>query len=138
MKTSSYKAVSLIVLLHTVVLISGCSVGAKIAVSAFDVQYPVSQTSSFYDSQNQLKTEADYEPVKDFNFTFTKWGVSSMIEIRNSEDISNRLNNIIEKNGGDAIVDLQISVNNPAGKNGLLWFTKRLLPQLLCFLLFWQ
>lgn len=126
MKTNSFKSVSLGVLLLTSTLISGCSVGAKITVSASDVQYPISQTGSFYDSQNQLKTEAEYEPIKDFNFTFTKWGISSMIEIKNSEDISNRLNNIIEKNGGDAIVDLRISVHNPAGKNGLLWFSKTL------------
>ncbi|WP_421775035.1 hypothetical protein [Gracilimonas sp.] len=126
MKTNSFKTFSLGVLLIVGLLISGCSVGAKIAVSAYDVQHPVSQTGSFYDSQNLLKTEADYEPVKDFNFTFTKWDVSSIIEIKNSEDISNRLNKIIEKHDGDAIVNLRISVHNPAGKNGLLWFSKTL------------
>ncbi len=126
MKTSNYKTFSLGLILLIGVIASGCSVGAKIAVSASNVQYPVSQTSSFYDNQNQLKTDSEYEPVKDFNFTFTKWGISSMIEIKNSEDISNRLNKIIEKHDGDAIVNLRISVNNPAGKNGLLWFSKTL------------
>lgn len=126
MRTTSFKSVSIGVLILTSTLISGCSVGAKIAVSASDVQYPVSQTSSFYDTQNRLITKGDYEPIKDFNFMFTKWGVSSMIEIKNSEDISERLNKIIEKHNGDAIVNLRISVNNPGGKNGLLWFSKTL------------
>ncbi|MCP9291960.1 hypothetical protein [Gracilimonas sediminicola] len=126
MKTNNTKLFSLAILFLTGVLTSGCSVGAKIAVSATDVQYPVSQTNSFYTQQNQLTTEDQYEALKDFSFTFTKWGISSMIEIKNSEDISNRLNKIIEKHDGDAIVNLRISVNNPAGKNGLLWFSKTL------------
>jgi outer membrane murein-binding lipoprotein Lpp len=126
MRTNSTKLLTLGIFLLAGVLTSGCSVGAKIAVSASDVQYPVSQTNSFYSQHNHLITEDQYEALKEFGFTFTKWGVSSMVELKNSEDISNRLNKIIEKHDGDAIVNLRISVNNPTGKNGLLWFSKTL------------
>lgn len=107
-----------------ILFLNGCSVGATVAVSGKKVHYPVSYTDSFYSSDNQLVLSSEYEVLKDFSFTFTKWGVSSWIEIRNSEDISNRLNNIIENENGDAITNLKISVNNPPGRNGFLWFTK--------------
>lgn len=124
MRTSNFSLPLLVIFLLSGVLFSGCSVGAKITVTASEIEHPVSQTSSFYNQQDQLLTEEQYETIKNFDFTFTKWGVSSLIEIENSEDISKRLNRIIEKNNGDAIVNLRISVNNPAGKNGLLWFSK--------------
>ena len=57
------------------------------------------------------------------SFSFTKWGVSSVIDIEREEDISKELNNIIKKNNGDAIVDLTISVSNPP-INGFTFFTK--------------
>lgn len=105
-------------------ILNGCSVGSKIIVSAREVQYPVSYTNSFYDHQNRLIEAGDYSNVHELNFRFTKWGVHSLIEIQNSEDISNRLNAIIEQYDGDAIVNLSISVNNPSGKNGLMWVSK--------------
>ena len=107
-----------------ILFLGGCSVGATVTVSAQKVQYPVSFTDSFYSPDNQLVLRGEYEALKDFSFTFTKWGVSSWIEIRNSEDISKRLNNIIENENGNAITNLRISINNPPGKNGLLWFLK--------------
>lgn len=111
-----------------ILFLGGCSVGATIAVSAKKVHYPVSYTDSFYSPDNQLVLPGEYEALKDFSFTFTKWGVSSLIEIRNSEDISDRLNKIIENENenGDAITNLRISINNPPGRNGLLWFSKAL------------
>jgi predicted acylesterase/phospholipase RssA len=114
----------LMLFLPTLVLLSGCSVGATVAVTAKEVDHPVSYTNSFYSSDDELVLSNDYEELNNFSFTFTKWGVSSWIEIRNSEDISNRLNKIIEKENGDAITNLKISINNPSGKNGLLWFSK--------------
>lgn len=110
--------------LSVLLFLSGCSVGATVAVNAKKVQYPVSFTDSFYSSDNQLILNGEYDALKDFSFTFTKWGVSSLIEIKNSEDISNRLNEIIENENGNAITNLKISINNPPGRNGLLWFSK--------------
>ncbi len=124
MMTSRMHFVLLILLMPTLVFLNGCSVGATVAVTAKEVDHPVSYTHSFYNSNDELVVSGSYEELKDFSFTFTKWGVSSWIEIRNSEDISNRLNKIIEKENGDAITNLKISINNPSGKNGLLWFSK--------------
>ena len=126
MKSNSLSLPFLIVILSAGFIFSGCSVGAKITVSASEVNYPVSHTASFYAQGDNLITDNSYETLKKFDFTFTKWGVSSLIEIKNSEDISRRLNKIIENNNGDAIVNLRVSVNNPSGKNGLLWFSKTL------------
>ncbi|MCA1802126.1 MAG: hypothetical protein LC662_06675 [Rhodothermaceae bacterium] len=107
-----------------ILFLDGCSVGATVTVSAQKVHYPVSFTDSFYSPDNQLVLRGQYEALKDFSFTFTKWGVSSWIEIRNSEDISRRLNQIIENENGDAITNLKISVNNPPVRNWVLWFSK--------------
>lgn len=121
---SRINIVLLTLLLPFILFLSGCSVGASVAVNAKKVEYPVSFTDSFYSSDNQLILNGEYESLKDFSFTFTKWGVSSWIEIRNSEDISNRLNKIIENENGDAITNLKISIKNPPVRNGVLWFTK--------------
>lgn len=124
MTTNRLYFLLLLLALPIIILMSGCSVGAKVAVTAREVEHPVSYTHSFYNSDDELVLSNDYEELTDFSFTFTKWGVSSWIEIQNSEDISNRLNKIIEKENGDAITNLKISINNPSGKNGLLWFSK--------------
>lgn len=104
--------------------LQGCSVGAKVHINASNVEYPVSQTNSFYTPNNQLIITDEYEILEEFSFTFTKWGVSSLINIQSEEDISNQLNRLIKEHNGDAIVDLTIAVYNPPFRNGILWFTK--------------
>ncbi len=121
---SKSKILFLLLSLAGYLLINGCSVGAKVKLNAANIEYPVSQTNSFYTANNRLILPGQYEVEEEFSFTFTKWGVSSPIEIKSEEDISNRLNAIIQQHNGDAIVDLTISVHNPPVRNGLLWFTK--------------
>lgn len=112
------------VLLSSCLFIDGCTVGARVKLSAASVEFPVSQTNSFYTANNHLVLPTQYEVQREFSFTFTKWGVSSPVEIRSKADISDKLNAIIRQDNGDAIVDLTISVSNPPVRNGLLWFTK--------------
>lgn len=105
-------------------LFISCSVGTKVQIKADQMEYPVSQSNSFYSADDQLTLTDNYEILDDFSITFTKWGVSSIINIHSHEDISDRLNKIIEEQNGDAIIDMTISVYNPPVRNGLLLFAK--------------
>ncbi|MEX2603732.1 MAG: hypothetical protein WD361_06000 [Gracilimonas sp.] len=117
-------AINGFIILLSFYVLCGCSVGAQVSINAAHVNSPVSQTNSFYTQNDKLILTDHYEVVESFSHTFTKWGVSSIINIRNEEDISEKLNSIIAKHDGDGIVDLTISVNNPPFINGMMWFTK--------------
>lgn len=120
----AFNATALLSVVIVCLILSGCSVGAKVTVSARQMLYPVSFTDSFYNEDNTLITEDSYEALHDFDLSFTKWGVSSVIELRSNEDISARLNSLIDEYGGDAIVGFKLSVNNPSVKNSFLWIFK--------------
>jgi len=109
----------------TVLLISSCSVGALVNIKAQEITHPVSHTDNFYSTDGNLITPNQYEVIEPFSFSFTKWGVSSIIDIEREADISDELNDLIEENNGDAIVNLIISVSD-APVNGLTFFTKAL------------
>lgn len=103
--------------------LNSCSVGALVNIKAPEITHPVSHTNNFYTRAGELITHNQYEVIKSFSFSFTKWGVSSVIEIEREADISDDLNDLISDNNGDAIVELTISVgNSPA--NGFTFFTK--------------
>jgi hypothetical protein len=104
-------------------ILSGCYVGSRVTVEASDCDFPVSFTESLYDSDYNLIGEEDYEIKKEFSFNFSKWGTSWPLNIESDKDISKKLNDIIIKNGGDAIVDLQVSVSS-SDVNGFFLFTK--------------
>ncbi len=106
------------------IIFAGCSVGTKVLVTADELEYPVSQTSSFYTPDGKLAVSENFEILEDFEFTFTKWGVSSVLNIDNQQDISSRLNAVIEEHNGSAITNLTISVYNPPVRNGLMLFVK--------------
>lgn len=105
-------------------IFSGCTVGTKVSLTADSVDYPVSMAQSFYSETNTLILPHQYEVVQEFGFEFTKWGVTSPLNINANEDLSDVLNEIIEKYQGDAITDLSISALNPPTRNNLLLFAK--------------
>ena len=110
-------------ILISVLFCTACSVGALVNIKAENIEHPVSHTNNFYAPDGKLIASDGYEIKKEFSFTFTKWGISSVIDIEREEDISDELNDIISKNDGDAIVDITVSVaNSPA--NGFTFFTK--------------
>lgn len=117
------KIKSLLIFVNIVFIISNCSVGVLVNVKAPDIEYPVSHTDNFIAADGGIIDNTQYKIQKEFSFSTTKWGVSSIIDIEREEDISNELNKIIRKNNGDAIVDLTVSVSNPP-VNGLTFFTK--------------
>lgn len=100
----------------------GCSVGAKVNIEANMLNYPVSQSSSVYSPMGEFINSKNYEAITDFKYNFKKWG-NSTINIQSEVDISNQLNEIIKEKGGDAIVNLEISMRN-TGTNSIMVFVK--------------
>jgi hypothetical protein len=100
----------------------GCFVGTQVNMKSDHLEYPVSFTNSFYSLDHTL-VDSGYQVIDDFSFSFTKWGISKPLNIAGDEDISARLNNIIQKKNGDAIVALAISVKS-APVNGILVITR--------------
>jgi hypothetical protein len=118
------KIVFLVVLLICCSLIlNGCYVGARVNLTSSHCDFPVSYTNNFYDSEYNLVGIEDYEILEEFTYEFTKWGITSPLNIESEEDISKTLNDIIKKNNADAIVDLQVSVSSSA-LNGFFLFAK--------------
>ena len=103
----------------------GCYVGAKVHVKTDHLSYPVSYTESFYTHDLKLKARDDYKKIKHISFSFTKWGISAPLNISSDEDISERLNDVIKENEGDALVNVVVSVNSTP-VNGVLMVPKSL------------
>jgi len=119
-----YKIVFLVVIFICISLIlNGCYVGARVNLTASHCEIPVSYTDNFYDSDYNLVGPEDYEIQEEFTYEFTKWGITSPLNIESEEDISKILNERIKKNNADAIVDLQVSVSS-SPLNGFFLFTK--------------
>jgi hypothetical protein len=97
----------------------GCSVGTRVSIESNRLEYPVSQSSSVYISDGEILKANDYELIADFSYRFKKWGISSL-GIDSGIDISDQLNSIIEEKGGDAIVNLDISMRNTAKNSFML------------------
>lgn len=93
---------------------TGCSMGGRMNLKASNLKYPASTTSSIYDSNLKLLDEGDYEVVKPFSITKTKWTMfDTLIGLTSDPDISEELNSLIKENNGDAIVNLGFRANPP-------------------------
>ena len=90
----------------------GCYVGTKVYIKSDHLLYPVSYTKSFYTHDFDLIDSWDYKIIKHFSFSFTKWGISVPLNIGSEEEISEKLNQLIRDNSGDALVNLVVSVNS--------------------------
>ena len=112
-----------IILIYSSLIHNGCYVGARTNLTASHCDFPVSYTGSFYDGEYNLVNYEDYEILEEFTYEFTKWGITSPLNIESEEDISKILNDRIKINNADAIVDLQVSVSSSA-LNGFFLFTK--------------
>ena len=102
----------LTVITGILILNSGCYVGTKVRVKSDHLKYPVSYTSSFYTQDLELIDSVHYTVKDHFSLSFTKWGISMPLNIGSEEDISDRMNQLVRENSGDAIVNLVVSVNS--------------------------
>jgi hypothetical protein len=111
-----------------------CS-GGRISISAPNVNKVVSITESVYDKNFNIINAADYEVIKEFNFTVSKWYLFwTIIPLSSDVDISEKLNKIIEENDGDGIVNLQVSTA-AEGFGDLFNFPSMLIPILPSFVM---
>lgn len=120
---NKYLSPFILIIVTSMLITNGCTVGVKVLVDAPDVEYPVSQTSNFYAGE-RLVLNDEYEILDNFEFTFSRLGTSGIINLVSRVDLSNELNRIIKEQNGDAITNLSVSVHNPPVANGLLWFVK--------------
>jgi len=121
---NSYKSIFLVIMfIIWSLILNGCYVGARVNLTASHCDFPVSYTETFHDGNLNLVDQEEYEIVEEFKYEFTKWGITSPINIESEEDISKILNDRIKINNADAIVNLQVSVSSP-GYNGFFLFTK--------------
>ena len=117
------RLISILIIFQSTLFLTGCSVGALVKVKAPQLLYPVSHTDSFYSANGILIQKNQYKVNKEFSFSITRWGVALPFDIERSADISKELSRIIERNKGDAIIDLKVSVSNPP-INGFMLFVK--------------
>lgn len=100
-----------------------CTVGLNTKIKANTLSAPVSFSETMYTNKMQIADSTKFQRINSFSFEFTKWGISTPLNIGSDKDISRELNQIITKNGGDAILDLKISVKN-SGVNYFLLVPK--------------
>jgi hypothetical protein len=123
MKNSRKINFLIVILICISLILNGCYVGARVNVTASHCDFPVSYTNNFYDSDYNLVGPGEYEIRAEFSLEFTKWGITSPLNIESEKDISDKLNYIIKENNADAIVDLQVSVSS-SSLNGFFLFAK--------------
>ncbi|MCK5033501.1 MAG: hypothetical protein KAS18_07700 [Calditrichia bacterium] len=123
MKNCSKISFLIVILICGSLILNGCYVGARVNLTASHCEFPVSYTDNYYDSDYNLVSPEEYEIQEGFILEFTKWGITSPLNIEGEEDISKILNDVIKKNNADAIIDLQVSVSS-SPLNGFFLFTK--------------
>lgn len=123
MKNRAKKVYAAIFILCSCILLVSCTVGLNTKIKASTLSAPVSLSETFYTNTFQIADSTNFQIIKSFSFEFTKWGISSPLNIGSDKDISEELNRIIIENGGDAITGLKISVNN-SEINKVLLFPK--------------
>ncbi len=117
MKIRVKKALALVLAMSLLITQIGCASGS-IKLKANNLDYPVSMSKGMFDENLDVKTEnRGLKVIDDFSFTVTRtglfWGLFnfSFSKTGSTEDISQKLNNIVKEKGGDGIIDLQIKRN---------------------------
>lgn len=91
----------------------------------------VSTTQGLYDSNYKLLSEEDYQKVGNFQFDVSRWTIFwSIIPLSSNPDISERINRIVKEKGGDAVINLQVTVSGASGGASLINFFSSAIPVL--------
>ena len=103
---------ALIVLAAIVTLALSACVGGRLLLSADRAQFPVSLSPGIHSPQGKLLSSADYDSVGVFSRNYESWSLGwSLIPLTPlQKDISDDLNAAIREAGGDAAVNLKVSV----------------------------
>ena len=108
MKTA-FKALCAVACMAILMTVAGCT-GGKMVIKADKVNFPVSMTTGVYDKDFKLLSMNNYTIVHSFTFTKHRWSIcNTWIPLSANPNISEDLNNLVTKNGGDAIVNLKFA-----------------------------
>jgi hypothetical protein len=90
-------------------LVSGCA-GSRFFLTAREVEYPVSLSSSLFDSEGRIVSPAPSDLLGHFEQNYTDWAMFyRMVQLGIRErDLSDPLTNEVESRGGAAIVNLTV------------------------------
>ena len=123
MKSRVKKVRATIYILCSSILLVACTVGLNTKIKASNLSVPVSFSNTFHTKTFHIADSTNFLEIKSFTLEFTKWGISSPLNIGSDRDISKELNKLIIENQADAITGLKISVNN-SEINQVLLFPK--------------
>ncbi|GEM_PF-3658865 len=97
-----------IILLISSITFMGCMGNkAVIKLSAKKTDFPVSLSQSVYDVKYNVLTKNRYRVIKHFKYRYDKYSITRFFP-RKEIDLSNRLNELMDKYNGDAIVNLSV------------------------------
>jgi hypothetical protein len=102
------------VVLASLSLFPGC-VGGTMTFHADHLEHPASLTQGLFDGQWRVLDTKDYTLVHSFAFKRSRWATFfTLIPLGPNADISDELNAVVKKNGGDGIVNLKFQAKkNP-------------------------
>jgi len=105
------------ILLVVIVSQWSCS-GARLTLKAKNLEYPVSMTKGTLNKNLDLTTESKgFKVIDDFSFSVsrvtTAWSLLSFgfFSFGETEDISNKINEIVKAKGGDGVIELKVNKN---------------------------
>ncbi|MBM2815709.1 MAG: hypothetical protein HW421_2471 [Ignavibacteria bacterium] len=129
------RTLSLLIIAFLTSILSGCG-GGKMMITANNLKYPVSASNSIFNDKMETLNYIEIFPTKSifyedmvdiknensklesdmktcrFSFSVTKWKIGwTLFSISDDPDISEQLNNIIEKHNGVGIINLRLLTN---------------------------
>ena len=81
MKLAGIKNYTIVYIVYCSFFISNCTVGLNTGIRASSIEAPVSFTETFYADNFRLVDSTDFRVLKSFSIEFTKWGISSPLDL---------------------------------------------------------
>jgi len=91
---------------------AGCA-GGRMQAQADDLDYPVSLSKALFDKKGKVVIPTEDQKVEHFSLSLPKWTIFwSLVPLSDPDhDLSKELQSIIERSGGDAIVNLTVETS---------------------------
>jgi hypothetical protein len=93
-------------------LFTGCYTGSQFTIEASHLEQPVSMTSAIHNADLEVLTAKEYDDLGRFSISFSGWSVGSPVSPNPRIDISEALNDIVKKRGGNGVTDLTLRAAN--------------------------
>ena len=93
-------------------LLTGCYAGSQFVIEAPHLHQPVSMTSAIHDSSLRVVRGGEYDDLGHFAISFSGVSLGSPLDPHPRLDVSEEINNIVRKKGGNGITNLSITASN--------------------------